>query len=132
MSKYSSLWQLSNFFLQLYSAGMSSGFRDPYQKPLLPQTFAVPALQVAYFGFFLHVFWPLCDIYFILCSLDGRIYPSTCHYKFYVFTDMLTLSAGPVHMIQFKFRRLEIPPDFDVDHLGKILSFRKITVHSPV
>lgn len=24
----------------------------------------------------------------------------------------------PVHMIQFKFRRLEIPPNYNVDHLG--------------
>uniref|UniRef100_A0A1D1YH00 DNA topoisomerase 3-alpha n=1 Tax=Anthurium amnicola TaxID=1678845 RepID=A0A1D1YH00_9ARAE len=31
-----------------------------------------------------------------------------------------TCSPGPVFMIQFKFRRLEIPPNYDVDHLGCI------------
>ncbi|KAJ3673895.1 hypothetical protein LUZ60_005887 [Juncus effusus] len=29
-----------------------------------------------------------------------------------------TCTPGPVYMIQFKFRRLEIPPNYDVDHLG--------------
>ncbi|KAK3419318.1 hypothetical protein EUGRSUZ_H05141 [Eucalyptus grandis] len=29
-------------------------------------------------------------------------------------------SPGPIYMIQFKFRRLEIPPIFSVDHLGCI------------
>ncbi|XP_047970026.1 DNA topoisomerase 3-alpha isoform X1 [Salvia hispanica] len=29
-----------------------------------------------------------------------------------------TCSPGPVLMIQFKFRRLEIPPNYSVDHLG--------------
>ncbi|XP_056168081.1 DNA topoisomerase 3-alpha isoform X3 [Syzygium oleosum] len=29
-------------------------------------------------------------------------------------------SPGPVYMIQFKFRRLEIPPNYSVDHLGCI------------
>ncbi|KAI3451633.1 hypothetical protein Pfo_008298 [Paulownia fortunei] len=29
-------------------------------------------------------------------------------------------SPGPVYMIQFKFRRLEIPPNYHVDHLGCI------------
>ncbi|CAL5324055.1 unnamed protein product [Camellia sinensis] len=29
-------------------------------------------------------------------------------------------SPGPVFMIQFKFRRLEIPPNYNVDHLGCI------------
>ncbi|XP_010025764.2 DNA topoisomerase 3-alpha isoform X2 [Eucalyptus grandis] len=29
-------------------------------------------------------------------------------------------SPGPIYMIQFKFRRLEIPPYFSVDHLGCI------------
>ncbi|KAL6551905.1 DNA topoisomerase 3-alpha [Orobanche gracilis] len=29
-----------------------------------------------------------------------------------------TCSPGPVYMIQFKFRRLEIPPNYSVDHLG--------------
>ncbi|KAL0350367.1 UNVERIFIED_CONTAM: DNA topoisomerase 3-alpha [Sesamum radiatum] len=31
-----------------------------------------------------------------------------------------TCSPGPVYMIQFKFRRLEIPPNYNVDHLGCI------------
>ncbi|KAL1536325.1 DNA topoisomerase 3-alpha [Salvia divinorum] len=31
-----------------------------------------------------------------------------------------TCSPGPVLMIQFKFRRLEIPPNYSVDHLGCI------------
>ncbi|XP_078164246.1 topoisomerase 3alpha isoform X2 [Carex rostrata] len=31
-----------------------------------------------------------------------------------------TCTPGPVSMIQFKFRRLEIPPNYDVDHLGCI------------
>lgn len=26
---------------------------------------------------------------------------------------------GPVYLIQFKFRQLEIPPGFNVNHLGK-------------
>ncbi|KAK4477749.1 hypothetical protein RD792_017010 [Penstemon davidsonii] len=29
-------------------------------------------------------------------------------------------TSGPVYMIQFKFRRLEIPPNYNVDHLGCI------------
>ncbi|EPS73635.1 hypothetical protein M569_01118, partial [Genlisea aurea] len=29
-----------------------------------------------------------------------------------------TCSPGPVYMIQFKFRQLEIPPNYNVDHLG--------------
>ncbi|KAH7665841.1 DNA topoisomerase III protein [Dioscorea alata] len=29
-------------------------------------------------------------------------------------------SPGPVFLIQFKFRRLEIPPNYDIDHLGCI------------
>jgi hypothetical protein len=34
---------------------------------------------------------------------------------------MSTLTfAGPVYKIQFKFRRRDIPPNFDVDHLGKL------------
>lgn len=28
------------------------------------------------------------------------------------------VSVGPVHLIQFKFRRLEIPPDYNASHLG--------------
>ncbi|KAK6923706.1 Zinc finger, CCHC-type [Dillenia turbinata] len=31
---------------------------------------------------------------------------------------VLFQAVNPVHMIQFKFRRLEIPPSFNVDHLG--------------
>ncbi|CAA0839526.1 DNA topoisomerase 3-alpha, partial [Striga hermonthica] len=31
-----------------------------------------------------------------------------------------TCSPGPVYMIQFKFRRIEIPPNYSVDHLGCI------------
>ncbi|KAG8383914.1 hypothetical protein BUALT_Bualt04G0063600 [Buddleja alternifolia] len=31
-----------------------------------------------------------------------------------------TCSPGPIYMIQFKFRRLEIPPNYNVDHLGCI------------
>ncbi|KAM7513869.1 hypothetical protein LguiA_003452 [Lonicera macranthoides] len=31
-----------------------------------------------------------------------------------------TCTPGPVYMIQFKFRRLEIPPNYNVDHLGCI------------
>ncbi|XP_020104572.1 DNA topoisomerase 3-alpha [Ananas comosus] len=31
-----------------------------------------------------------------------------------------TCAPGPVYMIQFKFRRVEIPPNYDVDHLGCI------------
>ncbi|KZV52643.1 DNA topoisomerase 3-alpha-like [Dorcoceras hygrometricum] len=31
-----------------------------------------------------------------------------------------TCNPGPVYMIQFKFRRLEIPPNYSVDHLGCI------------
>lgn len=31
----------------------------------------------------------------------------------------LVLHTGPVHKVLFKFRRLEIPPNYDVDHLGK-------------
>ncbi|XP_008807898.2 DNA topoisomerase 3-alpha isoform X1 [Phoenix dactylifera] len=31
-----------------------------------------------------------------------------------------TCAPGPVFLIQFKFRRLEIPPNYDVDHLGCI------------
>ncbi|PIM98077.1 DNA topoisomerase [Handroanthus impetiginosus] len=31
-----------------------------------------------------------------------------------------TCSPGPVYMIQFKFRRLEIPPNYNVNHLGCI------------
>ncbi|THU48812.1 hypothetical protein C4D60_Mb06t02940 [Musa balbisiana] len=30
------------------------------------------------------------------------------------------LHIGPVYKVQFKFRRLEIPPNYDVDHLGCI------------
>lgn len=29
-------------------------------------------------------------------------------------------------MIQFKFRRLEIPPNYDVDHLGKCIFFKNV------
>ncbi|CAI9102586.1 OLC1v1000877C1 [Oldenlandia corymbosa var. corymbosa] len=32
----------------------------------------------------------------------------------------LTCTPGPVFKIQFKFRRLEIPPDYNADHLGCI------------
>jgi DNA topoisomerase III len=31
-----------------------------------------------------------------------------------------TTPTGPVYKIQFKFRRRDIPPNFDVDHLGKL------------
>lgn len=38
-----------------------------------------------------------------------------------VTTNICSLcSPGPVHKIQFKFRRLEIPHDYNVDHLGCI------------
>lgn len=36
---------------------------------------------------------------------------------------MLFFSSGPVRMIQFTFRRLEIPPEYNAIHLGKHLQW---------
>ncbi|XP_072978539.1 DNA topoisomerase 3-alpha [Typha angustifolia] len=42
-----------------------------------------------------------------------------------------TCSPGPIYMIQFKFRRVEIPPNYEVDHLGCIggcdITLRELT-----
>ncbi|XP_075514704.1 DNA topoisomerase 3-alpha isoform X2 [Primulina tabacum] len=41
---------------------------------------------------------------------EAIVTPNTCS----------TCNPGPVYLIQFKFRRLEIPPNYSVDHLGCI------------
>ncbi|GFP92823.1 DNA topoisomerase 3-alpha [Phtheirospermum japonicum] len=47
-------------------------------------------------------------------------FPQASLYKFDTVSDAQILCTGPVYMIQFKFRRLEIPPNYNVDHLGCI------------
>lgn len=83
------------------SAEMSSGFLDPYQKRLLPQMFAIRALQVFYFLFL-----------FYILNFDQSMWNTS---NFIVIIECLT---GPIFKIQLKFRRLEIPPHFNVNHLG--------------
>lgn len=38
-------------------------------------------------------------------------------------TNLCELFSGPIFKIQFKFRQLEIPPNYDVNHLGKLKFF---------
>ncbi|KAG6394760.1 hypothetical protein SASPL_145350 [Salvia splendens] len=62
------------------------------------------------------------------CFLDVRLYvcrnvvwlPGSVSDAVVTTNICSTCSPGPVLMIQFKFRRLEIPPNYSVDHLGKI------------
>lgn len=58
-------------------------------------------------------------------------------YLSYILTNKI-FDIGPVFMIQFKFRRLEIPMHFSVEHLGMIAfeefmrQLFRFLFHSPV
>lgn len=70
--------------------------------------------------------------YFVISYLHSCF---TIFYWCYIITLI-----GPVYLIQFKFRQLEIPPNYNVNHLGKCnsivmlkwlaISFAKMSIHS--
>ncbi|KAE9449718.1 hypothetical protein C3L33_18388, partial [Rhododendron williamsianum] len=57
------------------------------------------------------------------CSICTPGYLDAASFSHFMSFDVLILDScftGPVFMIQFKFRRLEIPHNYNVDHLGCI------------
>ncbi|KAL7230210.1 hypothetical protein ACSBR2_008675 [Camellia fascicularis] len=77
---------------------------------------------------------PMQPVYFAvkrrkICSISSSPAPfaglSGCRFQACAISECLVILGrlkltGPVFMIQLKFRRLEIPPNYNVDHLGCI------------
>ena len=134
---FTALWcchHCNSYSLHLFfSVGMLSGFLDPYQKQPLPLFLVTIVLQVPHYK----IYYSLSSL--LSCFFVWLVLAFTCDVAaqpptpappplpsplFFPVSDFIYLLIiqncfiGPVYKIQFKFRRLEIPPNYNIDHLG--------------
>lgn len=65
------------------------------------------------------------EFFFSCTGLDNLI----LYIFFYVwFPDFQRWHSGPVYKIQFRFRRLEIPPNYSAQHIGKMESRSRLSL----